>query len=211
LTALLNPYVFGGVPVGGDFTIVGTTPKSVMSTTSTVFTLPTPFQTGDIAFIIARMQGTVTTAPAGWSGQYTSSFGSYVVYTKILLDTDSPDVPLALHTVAAAVVIRGPTTISLKGSQLTTSGNTRTITGFTKAVDSKAILALSASNDGSSVGYTLTPPTGFTVLENTGFAHTLAGNIFISYSTTYVNGTNITTTDNSTSSNRGTLFVYELT
>lgn len=160
---------------------VGSSIANTTTSTSLAFTWPAGTAAGDLAVVYVAYQGTANnnTITGGAGGVWVkdalnwSALGYYsAVFSKVLASGDvagntlnRPNAATDVTSPYIIVVYRGPTALSVKTTVTNGTGTTITLTGFTKAGNSKAVVSCVADRDASA-----TPSTGspFTAVQGPG-------------------------------------------
>lgn len=158
--------------------------------TTTSLSWPAGSAAGDLAVVYVAYQGSANnnTITGGAGGVWTkdallwSALGYYsAVFSKTLASGDlagntlnAPDAATDVSSPYIIVVYRGPTVLSVKSTVTNGTGTTITLTGFTKAGNSKAVVSCVADRDPSA-----TPSTGspFTAVRGPGTSINFTANL----------------------------------
>ncbi len=169
---------------------VGSSIASTTTSTSLPFTWPAGTAAGDLAVVYVAYQGfannnTITGGAGGvWTKDalFWSALTYYsAVFSKVLASGDiagntlnRPDAAGDGTSPYIIVVYRGPTALTVKSTVTNGTGTTITLTGFTKAGNSKAVVSCVADRDPAA-----TPSTGspFTAVQGPGTNINFAANL----------------------------------
>lgn len=180
--------------------------NSTGGSTTTALTWPAGTLAGDFAVLYIAYQGfannnSITGGAGGWTKDALAwlTLGYYsAVFSKALTSGDlagvtlnRPDAIAEGPTPYIIVVYRGPTALAVKSTVTNGTGTTITLTGFTKAATSKAIISCVSDRDPSA-----TPATGspFTAVRGPGTNPNFTSNLNDVLTPTAYLGGNVTWT-----------------